>query len=144
MIGRAVSGYFGPAPMDADPVARANATRSEALALVDRFWAEVEACRAGAFEPGAEITLSFSRDMEDDFIEFSMFDPPDFGARHHYVRRWTLFGLIPMNTPGDYSLVYSRREEVADLVDAYMTARDPAGFGEHMLSIGATKVRRTY
>jgi hypothetical protein len=142
MIGRAVSGYFGPAPMDADPIERADATRSEALALVDRFWEEVEACRAGAFEPGSEITLSFSRDLENDFIEFSMFDPPDFGARHHYVRAWKLFGFIPLRTPSDYALVFSRREEVADLVEAYMTAPDPARFGDHMLRLGATKPRR--
>lgn len=137
---RPVSAYFCPAPIDAEAVERSSVVLGEALGLVDRFWAEVEAARAGGMPEDGEINLCFSRDPDTDFLEFAVFDPVGVTGRHAFAERWKLLGLIPMTSPGNLLLDCRSRGEVAALVEAYLAAPGEGRFAAKMQEMGARKV----
>jgi hypothetical protein len=135
-----VSVYFCPAPLDAEAVERGSVARGEALELVERFWAEIEAARAGGMPEDGEINLCFSRDPASDFIEFAVFDPAEVTGRHAHSERWKLLGFIPMTSSANLLLDCGSREDVAALVEAFLATPGEGRFAAKMLEMGARKV----
>ena len=137
---RPVSGFLVESDSD-ESVDRANATRSEAAELAERFWTATQGYADGRVEEGAELTLSFTRHEEVDFIELSTFGPDGISARHRFIDAWKLLWLIPMRHRRDLRLELHDREGVMALVEAYMTLSSPGAFMAWMLARGATMER---
>ena len=125
---------------EVETVDRANVTRSEALALVDLLWEDVEKWRALGAEPYCDSTLSFSR-SDDEFIEFSMWHPNRLDARFRYLDKRKLLWLIPMSSTEDLHLVFTTREEVAEFAETYLATPDPRRFRDFVRQRGPTRFR---
>ena len=138
---RPVSAYLVESGDDEAGVERANATRSEAVALAERFWTATQGYAGGGIADGVELTLSFTRDEEEDFIELSAFGPDGISARHRFVDAWKLFRLIPMRHRRDLELDLHDREEIVAFVEAYVTMPVPGAFRDWMQARGATLAR---
>lgn len=138
---RAVSAFLVEAEDDEGTVERASVSRSEALELAERFWTATQGYAAGRVEEGVELTLSFTRHQEDDFIELTAFGPEDISVRCRYVDDSKLFGLIPTRDRGNLLLPLRGHDEVIALVEAYMTSTAPRAFSDWMRGRGASRMR---
>ena len=138
---RPVSAYLVESDDDEAWVERANATRTEALELAERFWTATQGYAGGRIGEGVELTLSFTRDDEEDFIELSAFGPDGISARHRFIDAWKLLWLLPMRHRRDLNLELHDRGEVVALVEAYMTMPAPGAFRDWMQARGATLAR---
>jgi hypothetical protein len=139
---RPVSAYLVDSDDDDAGLERASVTRSEALELAERFWTATLGYADGRIAEGVELTLSFTRHQEDDFIELSTFGPDGVSARHRFIDAWKLLWLVPMRDRRDLHFVLRRREEIVEFVEAYMTMADPAAFRAWMRARGAVLARR--
>ena len=120
---------------------RRSVSRSEALALLDQFLASAAALPRRSDDP-AEVTLCLSRDLEADFLELSAFGPGAFNAQFRLTEVKKMLGLIPTRRQENYNLLLRNRDEAAGLVEAYLSAREPAAFASEMQRRGADRFRQ--
>ena len=116
-------------------------SRSEALELLDDFIALKEQMPIER-ENSSETTLCLSRDLDGDFLELSAFGPGAFNAQFRLTEAKKILGLIPTRRQENYNLLLRKREEAAKLIEAYMAAREPAGFAAEMQRRGAGRFRQ--
>ena len=140
-VARPVSACLIESEDDEAWVERANATRSEGVALAERFWTATEGYASGRVAEGVELSLSFTRDEEEDFIELSAFGSDGISARHQFIDAWKLLWLIPMRHRRTLTLGLHGREEVVAFVEAYFTMTRKGAFTDWMRSRGATLAR---
>ncbi len=126
---------------DEQEINQRSVSRSEAIALLDRFLAAAAALPRHGDNP-AEVTLCLSRDLETDFLELSAFGPGDFNAQFRFTATKKLLGLVPTHRQENYNLLLRTRDDAARLVEAYMAAREPAGFAAEIQRLGAGRLRQ--
>ena len=134
-----VSAYLVESDDDEAYVERPSVSRGEALELAERFWTATRGYASGRFEEGVELSLSFTRDEEDDFIELSTFGAGAICARHRFIDAWKLLWLVPMRNRRDLRLELHGREEVSALVEAYMMMPGAGAFRGWMETRGAIR-----